>query len=168
MLKHKLTVIAALTLLGGSLALAQDAEQNDPSSQMRHHGRNLAEWHKKMCTERYARKVARLAYLEAKLDLTEQQRAAWDKWRQTRLNAATQERSACLENSSQPEGRPTAVEREARLEKRLSLKLQGLQASRPALEALYDVLTPDQRAVLDHPHHGWRHHGRWDEHHQPV
>lgn len=154
MSKQWIAAAFALPLLWAPLALAQDAPAG-------------GEWHQKMCTEHYARKTARLAYLEAKLGLTEPQRAVWNKWRQTQLDAADQRRTACLQRQhKEGAARPTAVEREARMEKYLSTRLQQLQASRPALQALYDALTPDQKALFDeaarrHRHHrhghlGWR------------
>jgi hypothetical protein len=36
-------------------------------------------------------------------------------------------------------------------EQMLSAQLQGLQQTEPAVEALYQSLTPQQKAILDHP-----------------
>lgn len=33
----------------------------------------------------------------------------------------------------------------------LSAKLQGLQQVEPALQSLYQSLTPEQKAIVDHP-----------------
>lgn len=164
----------ALSFLGCPLALAQDASQGDSGSAM----------HQKVCAERYARKAGRFAYLEAKLALTEQQRPAWNKWRQTKLDAAEQRRTACLQHRRKGGVNLNAVEREARREKFLSARLAQLQASKPALQAFYDSLSPEQKAVFDqaearhHPHHhrwrhgfhtrrrGWRHEGWHGEGHE--
>ncbi len=149
----------ALSFLWCPLAFAQDASQGDAEGG----------WHQKMCTERYARKAARLAYLEAKLALTEQQRAAWNKWRQLKLDAAEQQRTACLQHQHEEGADLIAVEREARREKFLSNRLAQLQASKPALQALYDALSPEQKALFDQAavrhHHHWYHFGhRWHHH----
>jgi periplasmic protein CpxP/Spy len=147
-----------LSFLWCPLAFAQEAPQGD-----REGG-----WHQKMCTERYARKAARLAYLEAKLALTDQQRAAWNKWRQIKLDAAEQRRTTCLQHQHKEGANLTVIEREARLEKFLSNRLAQLQASKPALQALYDALSPEQKATFDRSqthHHHWRHHGHGWHHH---
>jgi hypothetical protein len=159
--KQWLGVALALPVLWASSALAEDAARGDGE----HRWQNRGEWHQQMCTERYAGKVGRLAYVEAKLALTDQQRPAWNKWRQTELDAAEQRRTGCLQNQPKEGAKPTMIDREARLEKRLSARLQQLQASRPALQALYDALTPDQKALLDstamrHGHRGHHHGGQ--------
>jgi len=45
----------------------------------------------------------------------------------------------------------TILDRMSRREQFLSARLQGLQQARPALEALYQALTPEQKQVIDHP-----------------
>jgi hypothetical protein len=35
----------------------------------------------------------------------------------------------------------------------MQAQLQGLQQTGPAVQALYQALTPDQKAILDHPFH---------------
>jgi hypothetical protein len=164
--KQWVGVALALPVLWASSALAEDAARGD--GEHRWHDRGA--WHQQMCTERYAGKVGRLAYVEAKLALTDQQRPAWNKWRQAELDAAEQKRTGCLQNQPKEGAKPTAIEREARLEKRLSTRLQQLQASRPALQALYDALTPDQKALLDSTAmrlgHREHHHGGQGERHR--
>jgi hypothetical protein len=140
-----LGVALALPVLWASSVLAEDAARGDGE----HRWHNRGEWHQQMCTERYAGRAGRLAYVEAKLALTDQQRPAWNKWRQTELDAAEQRRTSCLQNQPKEGAKPTVIDREARLEKRLSTRLQQLQASRPALQALYDALTPEQKALFD-------------------
>jgi hypothetical protein len=159
-----LGVAFTLPVLWISSGLAQDA----PLGAGEHRWRNRGEWHQQMCTERYARKAGRLAYIEAKLALTDQQRPAWNKWRQTKLDAADQRRTSCLQNQPKESTESTAIDREARMEKRLSARLQQLQASRPALQALYDALTPEQKTLFDrsavwHGHRG-HHHGQGERH----
>ncbi len=155
--------VFALSFLWCPLALAQDA----PKADWEHHWQDRGEWHQQMCTERYARKASRLAYLEAKLALTEQQHAAFNKWRQIKLDAADQRRTACLQHQHEEGTTPTAIEREARREKFLSARLAQLQASKPALQALYDSLSPEQKTIFDQAeareHHRWHHH-QWYHH----
>ncbi|MGA7325314.1 MAG: Spy/CpxP family protein refolding chaperone [Rhodomicrobium sp.] len=166
MLKHRIAaVLVMLPLVGISLALAQQSPATGEGGGWHHRWENQGEWHKKMCTERYAHNAARLAYLEAKLAVNDQQRTAWSKWRQTKLDAADQRRSACLQRQPGEGSKLTALEREARREKKLSERLQRLQASRPALQALYDSLSAEQKVIFDEAsmQHRWHRHHRRDE-----
>jgi len=173
-----LSVLAAIPFLFASVAFAETASPGPAAAPAEHHAVDRAAWHKKVCGELYAHQAAHLAYLEAKLDLTEAQRPLWTKWKQAHLDAAAKHRSACLEAGPKGDTRPTALEREALIEKILTAKLQTLQATRPALVALYDALTPEQKAVFDHASHhhgahGMREHGQghgeseWHHHGQP-
>jgi hypothetical protein len=161
--KQGLAVAIVLPFLWCSLALAQGRDRPEGRQEASEHGQDGGEWHQKRCVERYARKLGRLAYLEARLTLTEQQRSVWNKWRQIKVDAAEQRRSHCLQHQPKEGPNPTVLEREAQLEKRLAARLQQLQASRPALQALYEALSSEQKIVFDqragwHRHH-W-HHGR--------
>ncbi len=162
MLKGKLALVAAIPLLWSSFALAQAPAQIDSPAQLdsKESGEDVFEWHTSNCTEHHAIRAAHLAYLEVKLNLTDQQRDLWNKWRQARLEAANQYRAACVEHQAKAK-RPTAVEWEARREKFLTAELRQLEAERPALAALYDALTPEQRVLFDashRPHLAWGHH----------
>jgi len=105
------------------------------------------------CKEIGARAAGRLAYLEARLELTANQRAAFNRWREERLAAAGRHAAACASRpASQGRGaanaetaRPSPVERLARQEQALRQRLSDITAERPALEALYNSLTPEQR-----------------------
>jgi hypothetical protein len=159
-------MLSALPLLYATTAFAQGAPAGPPPADpslgqppegrpdMMRHEEDPVLRHKTFCSDRYAHEVARLAYLEAKLDLTEKQRSVWHKWQQWQLDGADKEQAACLSEAPKSAGRPTALEHEARLEKALTIELQNLQSSRPALEALYESLTPAQRSVFDRPSHG--------------
>jgi len=62
------------------------------------------------------------------------------------------------------------VERQARFGEIAAARAQTLQTAQPTLEALYQALSPEQKAVLDHPmngegRHGWR---RQEFRHQPI
>ena len=103
----------------------------------------------KACGEHYALEAGRLSYLEAKLNLTDKQHAVWIKWSQWELQGAQQQREACLSALPKDHIRPTAIERENGKEKLLQIRLQTLQAAKPALQDLYASLTPEQREVMD-------------------
>jgi len=63
----------------------------------------------------------------------------------------------------------TALDRDTRVEKLLTDKLDTLKTARPALEALYQSLSPEQRTAFDHSTKGrhkgmggpkWQHRGQ--------
>jgi hypothetical protein len=101
------------------------------------------------CINRLAWRAARRAYVETKLDLTAAQRPLWDKVQTAAQTEAQKERQLCA--SLKASATPTVVERMARMQEFLSARLDGLAAAKPAVEALYQALTPAQRAILDHP-----------------
>jgi hypothetical protein len=46
------------------------------------------------------------------------------------------------------------LDRLDRMQAFLSTRLEALQAARPSVQALYQALTPEQRAIFDHPFRG--------------
>ena len=103
------------------------------------------------CLDRLAWRAARRAFVETKLDLTAAQRPLWDKVKTAAQTEEQKERQLCA--SLKGSAAPTIVERMGRLQQFLSARLDGLAAAKPAVEALYQALTPAQRAILDHPFH---------------
>jgi hypothetical protein len=104
------------------------------------------------CEERLAHRAGIIAYTVSKLNLTAEQKPLWDKLNGAVESAADKERALCANLPAQAgQGQATILDRMSRREQFLSARLQGLQQARPALEALYQVLTPEQKAIIDHP-----------------
>lgn len=148
--------LATLPLIWGTAAQAEDGLRPPMQQAKEPSAKDIATWHKSMCGEHFAHETARLAYLQARLELTEQQTPAFRKWAEAESQTADQERDACLVVTPKSDGAPSIIEREAHMTNHLRIRLQGLDAARPALQALYEVLTPEQRAILDRPHEGHR------------
>jgi hypothetical protein len=131
---------------------------------------DMGDWHKQMCTDRYAHNVGRVAYIEAKLSLNDAQRPLFDGWKQTVLGSAKSRESACL--ARQPhmgeEHGHSVIERQARMQDMLQHRLADLTAEQPSLKALYDSLSPEQKQVFDHGDRmggrGPQGHGGWHDH----
>jgi hypothetical protein len=104
---------------------------------------------KERCEERLAWRAAMRAYTEAKLDLTPEQRPLWDKVQSVAQAEEQKERQFCREPKEAAEA--TMLSRLDRLQQLLSTRLEALQAAKPAVQALYQALTPEQRAIFDHP-----------------
>ena len=105
------------------------------------------------CEERLAHRAGVIAYTVAKLNLTAEQKPLWDKLNGAIQSAADKERQLCANLPTQPgpEAHGTILDRMGRREQFLSARLQGMQQARPALEALYQALSPEQKATIDHP-----------------
>jgi hypothetical protein len=101
------------------------------------------------CIDRLAWRAARHAYVEAKLDLTAQQRPLWDKVQDTARSEEQKERQLCRQ--LKPREESTVLDRMDRAQQFLSARLDALQSAKPALQALYQALTPEQQALMDHP-----------------
>lgn len=122
---------------------------------MGHHGwmhRMMQLSPRQRCEERLARRAGVIAYTIAKLDLTAEQRPLWDKLNGLLQQASDRERQLCATLKPAGErGQETILDRVNRREQFLATRLQGLQQVRPALEPLYQALTPEQKAIIDHP-----------------
>jgi hypothetical protein len=164
--------LAALGLVFVTPALAQDA--TDGANAKQHHWQmpspaEMAAWHAQICNDHYARAAGQLAFVEAKLDITGAQRPLFDHWRDAVLQNAQAHKSECLAHSFTPGEHHSVLERTAMMEKRLEGRLAALQAQQPALEALYQSLSPQQKAEFDESHHGFRHgHDGHDGHGGPM
>ncbi len=83
MSQNRVVLFALVPLFCTGLALAQPpAPPTGDMPGMGHHRPDPATMAKEMCSDRLAWQVARLAYLESKLDLTDAQRPLFNKWRQ--------------------------------------------------------------------------------------
>jgi hypothetical protein len=108
-------------------------------------GRSPQAW----CIERLARRAGLRAYVETKLNLTPPQMPLWRKVQDAADSETQQERQLC---GAIKAGAPsTLLDRLDRREQFLSVRLAGLKAVKPALQALYNALTPEQKQILDHP-----------------
>jgi LTXXQ motif family protein len=101
------------------------------------------------CEKRLARRAAMRAYTQAMLNLTPEQRPLWDKVQSIAQSEEQKQRQLC--SSLKPGGEATLLDRLDRMQQFLSTRLEALQAAKPAVEALYQALTPEQREILDHP-----------------
>jgi hypothetical protein len=104
---------------------------------------------KERCEERLAWRAAMRAYTEAKLDLTPEQRPLWDRVESIAQTEQQKERQLCA--ALKPGGDTTMLDRLEQMQQFLSTRLEALQAAKPAVQALYQALTPEQRAIFDHP-----------------
>jgi len=109
------------------------------------------------CEEHLARRAGIIAYTVAKLNLTAEQKPLWDKLQAQLQASADKERQLCAGMpSAEQRGQQTILDRVNRREQFLSARLQALQQAKPALEQLYQALSPEQKAIIDRPFRGGR------------
>jgi LTXXQ motif family protein len=159
MIRTRLLPLALVVTLISAGGIVQASAEDDGPAAGWHHKHDAAFQPKDFCLNRFARTAGHLAYTEAKLQLTASQHALWDKWQAAVTAGAEKERDSCLASLPAKDARPTALDRDDRLQKMLAMKADNLKTARPALVALYDSLTPEQRAVFDHPRPMSRHGG---------
>jgi hypothetical protein len=114
---------------------------------------------KAFCEERIARRIGGRAYLKAKLDLKADQMPAWDAFQKAADAQSAKDKARCAALPTEMKEPPTFADRMSRREERMKSRLESLQAVKPTLLALYDKLTPEQKAVFDRPTMGRHHHG---------
>ncbi len=115
---------------------------------------------KAFCEDRLARRIGHRAYLKARLDLKADQMSAWDAFQKAADEASAKEKARCASLPTEMKEPPTLIQRLDRQEAMMKARLESLQLVKPTLVALYDKLSPEQKAVLDRPMMGpHRHHG---------
>src|SRR5262249_53285754 len=84
-------------------------------------------------------------------DLKPDQMSAWDAFQKAADEASTKEKARCAALPTEMKEPATLMQRIDRQEAMMRSRLESLQAVKPTLTALYDKLTPEQKAVLDRP-----------------
>ena len=115
---------------------------------------------KAMCEEHIARRVGNRAYLKERLDLKPEQISAWDAFQKAADEASAKEKARCASLPTEIKTPPSFADRFNRREEMMKTRLESLEAVKPTLMALYDKLTPEQKAILDRPMMGGHHRGR--------
>lgn len=106
---------------------------------------------KAFCEEHIARRIGNRAYLRAMLDLKADQMPAWDAFQKAADEASAKEKAKCASLPTEMKTPPSLPDRLTRQEEMMKSRLESIQAVKPLLVALYDKLSPEQKAVLDRP-----------------
>jgi hypothetical protein len=133
------------------------AAQERPDHGDRHHswGRWANVSPQQACVDRIAKRAGFVTTIGFKLNLTADQKPLWDKVVAASQAAQTNEAKTCsvLPASADDRGKQTIIDRMNHRQAMMQAQLQGLQQTEPAVQALYQLLTPDQKALVDHPFH---------------
>ena len=118
-----------------------------------HHGWGMNKSPQQACVDRLARRAGMIAAMGFKLNLTAQQKPLWDKLVSETQAAEEGQRKLCdsLPANAADRGKLTLIDRLHHRQQVLEARLKAMQQTEPAVEALYQSLTPDQKAMLDHP-----------------
>jgi hypothetical protein len=111
------------------------------------------------CVDRLARRAGFIAAIGFKLDPTAEQKPLWDKVVSASQSAEEAQRKLCaaLPANALDRDKLTVIDRMHHREQVMQARLAAMQQVDPAVQALYDKLTPAQKAVLDHPFHRGEH-----------
>jgi len=106
---------------------------------------------RRACEEDIDRHAALAGYLRSKLRLQGMQMEAWQKIELAALPAIEALRRVCAELPDRGVAMPSMPDAFDHAERRLAATAEFLRTIREPLRALYDTLSPDQRAVLEPP-----------------
>jgi hypothetical protein len=115
---------------------------------------------KAMCEEHIARRIGNRAYLKSRLDLKPEQVIAWNTFEKAADEASAKEKARCASLPTEMKTPPNFADRFSRREEMMKTRVESLAAVKPSLMALYAMLTPEQKAILDRPMMGGHHRGR--------
>jgi len=153
------TVALAAMLAFAGPAVAFDADFDDMPEIAQaapptppHAGRAFSP--KAMCQDMTARRIGDRAYLKARLELKPEQMAAWTAFEKAADEASAKESARCATLPAEMKDMPNVVERMTMREDMMKARLASIQSVKPALQALYAVLTPEQKTIIDRPMRG--------------
>jgi hypothetical protein len=106
---------------------------------------------KAMCQDMVARRVGNRAYLKARLELKPEQMTAWNAFEKASDAASAKSNVRCAALPAEMKERPSYVDRLSMEEDAMKARVATIEAVKPTLVALYAVLSPEQKAVLDQP-----------------
>ncbi len=109
---------------------------------------------KAMCLDHLAHRIGHRTYLKVRLDLKPEQMAAWDAFAKAAEGADARETARCNALPTELKDRPTMIDRMTMQEDAMKARLERIGAVKPSMTALYNVLSPEQKTVLDGPMSG--------------
>jgi hypothetical protein len=138
----KFLAVAAFSFSGTAIAEPPAGNHGPDKADMQRHAAE-------MCQDRKAHAVGEVAYLEAKLALSDKQKPLFERWKKIKLASANA--AGC---APPPDSESSIIEALKGEEKFLHAQLETLKAELPALEALYGALDETQKKAFAPPHGG--------------
>ena len=103
------------------------------------------------CIDHVARGAGHRAALKIRLELKPEQMAKWQVYEKAADEVTTKDLARCASLPTEMKERPKFTERLNMHEDMAKRRLASLEAVKPSLLALYDSLSPEQKAVFDRP-----------------
>ncbi len=166
----KRTLLTTLAV-AGSLAVAVPvfAQQAGPGGGPQGKGGPGAEFgYSRMCENQEARLAGMLAFAEKRLNITDAQKAAWNKFADQARASGKPVEDACATLKDKPKP-ANAIERLERMDTMMTARQAQMHQMVPAIKDMYAQLTPEQQKVADElltrgPGRGARGHGHGPNH----
>ncbi|GEP55957.1 Spy/CpxP family protein refolding chaperone [Reyranella soli] len=133
------------------LELAQATPPAPPAAGPERRDRMASFNPKAFCLDRVARRAGNRTYLKIKLDLKADQVSAWDAFAKASDDADVKDTARCNALPSEMKERPNYVDRLSMEEAYMKARVERIEAVKPSLTALYNTLSPEQKASLDRP-----------------
>ena len=112
------------------------------------------------CIDHVARRAGYRAALRVRLELKADQMAKWQAYERAAEAVTTQELARCASLPTEMKERAQFTERLNRREEMAKNRRAAIEAVKPSLLAVYDSLSPEQKAVFDRPQFRG-HRGSW-------
>lgn len=103
------------------------------------------------CLDQIARRAGNRAYIRLRLDLKADQMASWNAFAKASDDADVKDVARCNALPTELKEKPNYVERLTMEENFMKARIERIDAVKPSLQALYNTLSPEQKAVLDSP-----------------
>lgn len=104
-----------------------------------------------MCLDQVARRAGNRTFLKVRLELKPEQMTAWTAFAKVSDEADAKDLARCATLPTEVRERPGYLDRLGFEEAVMKARIERIEAVKPALKALYDGLTPEQKVVLDQP-----------------
>ena len=106
---------------------------------------------KNMCLDMVARRLGARAYIKSRLELKPEQMTTWNAFEKASDEASTKATARCTALPAEMKERPSYVDRLSMEEDAMKARVASIETVKPTLVALYGVLSPEQKAILDRP-----------------
>lgn len=104
-----------------------------------------------VCLDMAARRIGDRAYIKARLELKPEQMAAWNAFEKAADEASSKSMARCATLPTEMKERPDYIQRLTMEEDAMKARVATIEAVKPSLTALYNILTVDQKAVFNRP-----------------
>jgi len=102
----------------------------------------------RMCENQDARLAGMLAFAEKRLNITDAQKAAWNRFADQARASQKPMQDACATLKDKPQP-ATAIERLDRMDTMMTARQAQFHQMLPAIKEMYGQLTPDQQKIAD-------------------